>query len=272
MEKKISIKNVEKLFKARGYTIRTSYSYGRDIKFFDLGHLCVYISSRCRVSGRTQLQYEQQVLRSEDADEFDQRYFDELERIVDREKQIDDCILCHENYIFIHSRRTKWKMVKSSPLQIKICVDFLQFKRDAAIFVKKKTTDIHHHMVCTIPVPPALECRKEEYLAYIGKVKDEMKKVSDYLLECIEDIKDLREESRENTKYMSVDIEVAHLIAQADKQIKKANNDYNYGKKLLKQALLKLSKFALRGEIASHRLRRGHTSAARAQQTITDLR
>ena len=271
MEQKFSLKKLEKLFRSRGYTIRATYSYGREIKFFDLGHIVVYVSSGCYVGGKSQSTYERQVLSLEEGDEFDGRYFDELDRILEREKQLDDCVLYHHNNLYIQSRRTKWKLVKEYPLSIKICVDLLQFKRDSAVFIKKKTSDIFHHMICSIVVPPALTCRQEEYLAYIQEIKVQMKKVSDYLLDCIADLKELREESRENTKYLSVDIEVAHLIAQAEKQIKKSTADYNYGKRLLKKALHNLGKFALQAEIASHRLKRGHTSAARAQKTISDL-
>ena len=173
--------------------------------------------------------------------------------------------------MYTAARRRKWKTRKSHKLGLRVAVDLPRFMKYPNTFKKSRIAEIHLHMIVNIPVGVALKSRKTQYEKYIDEVLNEMHKISDALREEIEGIREVREESSQNLKFVSVDIHAAHAVALHEKAIRNCNADQLLAKNLLKEGIANLASFALEAEAAEHILSTTSKDVAKASAKLTHL-
>ena len=280
-----TLARIERVCRNRGFTPRRVYVFDECVIFIDLGNLWVYVPSALTVSpGRTSLKVMQidpvEELR-EQIIEQDELIYDQADRLLARyggsgddqhAEAVKDATILKENYVFTAARRRKWRTRASSrKLGLRVAVDLPRFMKYPNTFKKSRIAEIHLHMVVNIPVPVALAPRKKQYERYIDEVLGEMHKISAGLREEIEGIRDVREESGKNIKFVSIDIHAAHAVALHEKAIRNCNADQFLAKNLLKEGIANLAAFALEAEAAEHVLATTSEDVARASAQLSNL-
>ena len=279
---KNSISTIERTCRKRGFTPRRVYVYDECVVFIDLGNLWIYVPSNMTVRpGRTMLkvvQIDPIEEQNEEVVEEDEQQFDQADRILARhglssenDETVRDVTILKDNYVYTTARRRKWKTRKSHKLGLRVAVDLPRFMKYPNTFKKSRIAEIHLHMIVNIPVGVALKSRKTQYEKYIDEVLNEMHKISDALREEIEGIREVREESSQNLKFVSVDIHAAHAVALHEKAIRNCNADQLLAKNLLKEGIANLASFALEAEAAEHILSTTSKDVAKASAKLTHL-
>jgi hypothetical protein len=274
--KNVSLARIQTAGHKRGFNLRRVYEYDDSVVFFDFGNLWVYVPSDMAVKpGKTYLQ----VLHTSpvpDPSDKDDMYYDQADRILAKsvgnpELGVDLSIV-DQRYVYTAARRRKWKIRRSHKLGLKVAVDLPSFLRHSSFYRKSRITELHLHMVIGVQVPRTLQSRKKEYEAYIDNLLEIMLRISDSVRVQIEKIKQIREDSREHLKFVSVDIEAAHEVASCERKIRRCNADQLTAKNLLKEAVGNMSAFVLSAESAMHTLSLTSGDVARASETISKLK
>jgi hypothetical protein len=253
---------------SRGFSVKNIFIYENLVVFIDCGALMLYVPSRIKLCPPET----SNVTHAEpfDTDETIQRgEFDQALRIIQRHGEIEDVTITKGPLMFTGTRKRCWKSNKRFTLQAKIAVDLDVFLKKGAVYRKSKITDLQIQVLTALPVPPDLVDKQNEYINLATEVMNEAKSISQTIMESRREVKLLREKSRQNASFVSLDIQLAHQIAQEEKKVRKGQVDYQETKNLLKKILVNFSKFALTAELAQQSITDAMSKIESAKKMLT---
>lgn len=275
----VSLARIQTACHKRGFNLRRVYEYDDSVVFFDLGNLWVYVPSDLTVKpGRTYLQvlHTNPIPDTEEMEERDAVFYDQCDRILSRcvgesDTGVDASIV-EGRYVYTAGRRRKWKIRRSHKRGLRVAVDLPTFLRHSSFYRKSRISELHLHMIIGVPVPKTLHARKKEYESYIDNILEIMLKISDVVRSHIDQIREVRENTREHLKFVSIDIEAAHEVASSERKIRRCNADQLHAKNLLKEAVGNMAAFVLSADSAAHVLSLTSGNVAKASETLSRLR
>ena len=262
---KITCKKIEKICRKRGFSVKRIYVFDNSIIFFDTGRLLIYVPSATNILPKTNLLICS--IKPEESNKKDEKKYQQSARLLTISPSLYDLVLLSDRFFFTNNRRRKWKLLKSVRDSIKISIDLDEFLKNN-FYNKSKVDDEYMRLVLNIPVPQSLLVRRAEYETYIDLILHEMTRIETSIDKEVVMIEDLRNQSTQHSKFVSVDIEVVHRISKHEKNIRKYLIDKQLAKNLLKEGTENMAQFCIIAEQASHVLLSSSTEVAEANATL----
>ena len=267
----MELKKIEKLLNKRGLLAKKYFVYEKSTIFIDTGLLLIYIPSSLSIPSPDKNSRVIGIEPADTADSVNDLEFKQLNRIINQNSEIEDVAIMKKEKIYTGVRQRVWRSSRRSSLQLRVLIDLNNFTSNNKIN-KKMINAVHLEALFGMKFGSKnLLNRREEYVVYITSVIDEMKIITKKTRKMSELVESLREKSRRNMTFVSVDIGLAHLISKHEKTQRKNKLMLQNAKNIFKTVLLNFSKFALAAELATFSLAESSTQLATAQQQINSL-
>ena len=268
---KMELRKLERLIKKRGLLPKKYFVYEKSTIFIDTGHLIIYIPSSLSIPSPDKNSRVIGIEPADTPDTVNDLEFKQLIRIIHQNSEIDDVAIMKNEKIYTGLRQRVWRSSRRSSLQMRILIDLNEFLKNKKIN-KKMINATHLEALIGMKFESNnLVKRRIEYVLYITSVIDEMKNISKEIHQMNQLIHSLREKSRRNMKFVSVDIGLAHQIANNEKKQRENKQRLQTAKNILKTATANFEKFALAAELATSSLSESSTQFANAQLLINSL-